>query len=749
MSNEKPTEKSQSPREAFDENETGIEQTKKAATEAMMTGDYDKAAELVQAAKGMEATKGEMKEDAHVEALEINKGIDDAKAAEEKAAREVALAEQAKLDAEKSQQAAVALLEKMKGGATESIPNKTVEGKSAGPEGVEKEKSRIDEMKAQYNDVSDRIRIKKEEIQELDKEREGFFGEMRKIKEMGNTEGLVELQQKVEENLEQKKIIEMGEKRYEILKQNRERMAEIQDHRESNEMFVKEEREATERHNAQIEFERSNLEEAGLDLLEEKKSGLISEFKEQYGYDRSLAKEIGEKFGDSYEGAVRSDVNRVMMNNFLGTEMPILSKELKVDKRYSKDGKELSHIITNDSREGIYNQSLLARKQVDLWKQATDADEALKGIPKEKLDELEKENKLEYDAIMMSNCVKDIYQPFVNFDSNDFKKGEIIYPDSKLYPKDVENFVDEKYKNHADKGHILAEKGAANERWIKNRLFLQKMAKEKGLLGGMKDGGVENKESPEINSDSGAEKGNVEELARQYLWNGKPGYISGKLESTPEDIRSNKEFMMEAIDGSKDPGNVLTYAGENLRNNKEFALYAMSVNGTNSNSESVYEKLSPELQNDKDIISAALRDAHTSFDKIPSQFKNKEMALLSLSDNRPHLLNTIPKELLNDREVAFAALKNQGGMRNLSEFPENYRNDREFVLEAIKVQPRNYLDVSGNLKNDPDIAFEAVKADLERNRGYSSLPEELSFELKRNSDFVSKVNELQEKLRKG
>ncbi|MCX6786390.1 MAG: hypothetical protein NTU85_01025 [Candidatus Kaiserbacteria bacterium] len=112
MSNENPT----SSREVFDENEAGIAQKKQELTDAVAAGDYGKVAELAQEAKSMETAKVEMMGNAQEEALEINKGIDEAKAAEEKAGREAALAEQAKLDAEKSQKEAAEILEKLKGG---------------------------------------------------------------------------------------------------------------------------------------------------------------------------------------------------------------------------------------------------------------------------------------------------------------------------------------------------------------------------------------------------------------------------------------------------------------------------------------------------------------------------------------------------------------------------------------------------------------------------------------------------------
>jgi len=116
MSNENPT----NSREVFDENEAGIAQKKQEITDAVTAGDYGKVAELAQEAKAMETAKGEMINSARDEATEVNKGIDEAKAAEEKAAREAALAEQARQDAEKSQQEADALLEKMNGGASET-----------------------------------------------------------------------------------------------------------------------------------------------------------------------------------------------------------------------------------------------------------------------------------------------------------------------------------------------------------------------------------------------------------------------------------------------------------------------------------------------------------------------------------------------------------------------------------------------------------------------------------------------------
>ncbi len=116
MSNENPM----NSREKFEEAEGGIEQKKKAIAQALEAGDYDSVSTLAQEAKGMEQTKSEMVGDAHSEALEMNRQVDEEKAAEEKASREAAAAEAAAQDAERSQQEAAALLAKMQGGGVEA-----------------------------------------------------------------------------------------------------------------------------------------------------------------------------------------------------------------------------------------------------------------------------------------------------------------------------------------------------------------------------------------------------------------------------------------------------------------------------------------------------------------------------------------------------------------------------------------------------------------------------------------------------
>lgn len=137
MSSEKPT----SSRETFDKNEDSIALKKQEIAKALESGDWVSVATLAQEAKGMETAKSEMMNSAEDEALETNKQIDEAKAAEEKAQRVAAIAEAARLDAENSAKEAAALLEKLTGGNTGASQEENVQAVATENAGSSKEEA--------------------------------------------------------------------------------------------------------------------------------------------------------------------------------------------------------------------------------------------------------------------------------------------------------------------------------------------------------------------------------------------------------------------------------------------------------------------------------------------------------------------------------------------------------------------------------------------------------------------------------
>lgn len=416
-------------RDRISENEASAEELKKQLAEATASGDMDKVIELAGQAKSLKGQKEEFinkdEEEAYAENAE-RKDYDEAvaedaertKEKEEAAARAKELEELKLKDKNESEEKAAALLEKIK---SETVTKE--ESGEVKPETSKKTESAFEQMKAQYNDVVEKLKIKKDQLKELENKRDELFKERKAVEGTGNQQRLDEINKELEEIFK---------------KQDSVRNEEI-------------------------------------DLMYKKKDS-INEFKKQNGYDESLAAE-GRKLG--YRSG-ETDANRKFMNDYLGTEMPIFSKEFKLGKKFkNKDGEELPYVINDNSQEGVYNQSLLAKKQVELWQRATDAMHALEKISKEIKRELIEEHKLEYDAIMDSAIIEGIYQPFLEVTKetgrNTGKSAAIIRPNEKFYPEDV--------KKYAGTGYELTQKGLANERWIKSALFLQKIAKEKGLIG--------------------------------------------------------------------------------------------------------------------------------------------------------------------------------------------------------------------------------------------------------------------------
>ena len=64
-------------------------------------------------------------------------------------------------------------------------------------------------------------------------------------------------------------------------------------------------------------------------------------------------------------------------------------------------------------------------------------------------------------------------------------------------------------------------------------------------------------------------------------------------------------------------------------------------------------------------------------------------------------LQEVSKELQNDKDIVMAAVKHSGNA--LEYASKNLKNDKEVVLEAVKSDERAMVFASKNLKSDKDI----------------------------------------------
>ena len=192
------------------------------------------------------------------------------------------------------------------------------------------------------------------------------------------------------------------------------------------------------------------------------------------------------------------------------------------------------------------------------------------------------------------------------------------------------------------------------------------------------------------------------------------------LQFLPMSFRGNEGMMSQII--TKHGWIALQFASIEIRSNKEFILLAVIQNEDAiciiplclRDKDIVFAaaiknkhllKYAPiALQKDKEFIKKLITYNVTIFDHYFNRFKDdKEVILLALQFGV--LLYNIPKELIDDYDIAYAVVEKNG--YNLSLFSENIRKNKPIVLRAIVNYGRAYDLASKELQADNDVILVA------------------------------------------
>ncbi len=176
----------------------------------------------------------------------------------------------------------------------------------------------------------------------------------------------------------------------------------------------------------------------------------------------------------------------------------------------------------------------------------------------------------------------------------------------------------------------------------------------------------------------------------------------------PDSLRNNRDFFLKAI--KKSPSYIINYASENLRNDKEFILEMIK---NDSWLGSIFEHISEKFTNNKEFVLEAVRinGSILELDSFPNNLKNDKEVVIEAVKENPYILNNLPEIFRADKEIALEAVRQDG--EALEFLSENLKNDKEIVIEAIKadgfiLSSDGYI--SENLRNDKEVVLEAVKA---------------------------------------
>ena len=167
----------------------------------------------------------------------------------------------------------------------------------------------------------------------------------------------------------------------------------------------------------------------------------------------------------------------------------------------------------------------------------------------------------------------------------------------------------------------------------------------------------------------------------------------GALEFASEEIRSDKNFVSEAI---KYGAYNFQFASEQLRGDKELALKVLSkIKGGGA----MLEFVSDELKNDKEVVMTAVKTSGGS-------------------------LQYASENLRDDEEIVREAMKRW--IYSFQFASERLRSDKNFVLEAIKNSDGKIFEyVSENLKNDEKFIVSAIKTAKYSNYVFNNIPEKM------------------------
>ena len=279
----------------------------------------------------------------------------------------------------------------------------------------------VEKLKLEYRSVLEKIKAAKEKLAKIIEQRTALSREKGDAEGTGDEQKLSELKKKLKENEVERQKVEAGDKLVVNYEQFREQdailygeLTRLDEERKSldvkklgydkyyatlKDIVSKQEALRAQREalgEEAIKQRRSQLEkweENGLDSFKQERQKLILEFKKRNGYDETLAREAHEKFG---YGAAETDANRQVLNKYLGLELPLISRDLKL-KTGDREGK--FDVVDDNSPEGTYNTSLLIKKRAELFLKAQEASKAIKELSDEVKAKILEEYALEWDAL--------------------------------------------------------------------------------------------------------------------------------------------------------------------------------------------------------------------------------------------------------------------------------------------------------------------------------------------------------------
>ena len=201
------------------------------------------------------------------------------------------------------------------------------------------------------------------------------------------------------------------------------------------------------------------------------------------------------------------------------------------------------------------------------------------------------------------------------------------------------------------------------------------------------------------------------------------------LEFTAAEIKKDKSFILNIMRSNI---NCFEYVDETLRSDEEVMM--MAINLDQRNFRYVTKEIKEKIKSNRPQLIELIRSGIDLdyFFEYQNQCTDKELVLLALEFSYCRQ-NIISPELKKERDLAFKLVLKDGG--NIRYIPEEFQNDKEFIIAAVSKWVYYYERLDPIYRKDKDIAIAALK----KNKNY--IEELLPDELLENEDIKRILNQ--------
>jgi hypothetical protein len=179
-----------------------------------------------------------------------------------------------------------------------------------------------------------------------------------------------------------------------------------------------------------------------------------------------------------------------------------------------------------------------------------------------------------------------------------------------------------------------------------------------------------------------------------------------------EDIKRDRDFLMQCMKLSKNGSGILDLAAPELKSDREFVEAAMQATLLPARA---LDFVSQDLYSDPSFALAAIRVDSEAFKKIPDRLQHDQDFLWDAIKANEYILNYLPVDLWYDRCFLTTLLSRT--LFALEYVPDVLWTQREFVLEAVQIpgSARSALQRatlwSKDVKDDQEIWIAAARND--------------------------------------